>query len=69
MVGSELVEGVDQAVGAAHVVPCSRPARTPRKTQNGQPSGTEMTCTFPPGCSCFPDHQGWEDSPFARSQS
>lgn len=37
------------------VVSCSRPGRT-GETRIGQPSGTAMTCTFPPWCWCFPDH-------------
>lgn len=40
----------------AQVVSCSRPGRT-GETQIGQPSGVAMTCTFPPWCLCFPDHQ------------
>src|SRR5947209_11001325 len=40
----------------SQVVSCSRPGRT-GETQIGQPSGVAMTCTFPPWCLCFPDHQ------------
>ncbi len=49
--GGEPVQGVDQAVGVGDIVLAAQ-----AKTHSGQPSGGEMTCTFPPWCLCLPDH-------------